>query len=125
MARSPAANWATPGHREIIIPLPASVLFKPEQAILLPSAGHVLGELCRDLTSAYPTATAEIAGYTAAVGGGDGMALSQARAQVVASYLEACGVSASRLSAHGYGDHDQIPGGLAANRRVVITLHVR
>lgn len=121
----PRASWASPGHREIIIPLPASVLFKPEQAILLPTAGHVLGDLCRDLTSAYPTATAEIAGYTAAVGGGDGMALSQARAQVVATYLEKCGISASRLSAHGYGDREQIPGGLAANRRVVITLHVR
>jgi outer membrane protein OmpA-like peptidoglycan-associated protein len=119
------ANWASPGHREIIIPLPASVLFKPEQAVLLPDAGHVLGELCRDLVSAYPTATADIAGYTAAVGGGDGLALSQTRAQVVATYLEACGVSASRLSAHGYGDRDQIPGGLTANRRVVVTLHVR
>lgn len=121
----PPATWATPGHREIIIPLPASVLFKPDQAILLPGAGHALGELCRDLTSAYPTATAEIAGYTAAAGSGDGMALSQARAQVVASHLEACGVSASRLAAHGYGDHEQIPGGLAVNRRVVITLQVR
>ena len=88
----PAADWATPGHRKIIVPLPASVLFAPNQAILLPGAGRILGELCRDLTSTYPTATAEIAGYTAAAGGGDGMALSQARAQVVASYLEACGV---------------------------------
>jgi outer membrane protein OmpA-like peptidoglycan-associated protein len=121
----PRASWASPGDREIIIPLPASVLFKPEQAILLPGATRVFGDLCRDLTSAYPTATAEIAGYTAAVGGGDGMALSQARAQVVATYLEECGISASRLSAHGYGDREQIPGGLAANRRVVITLHVR
>ena len=121
----PPATWASPGHREIIIPLPGSVLFKPEQAILRPGAGHVLGELCRDLTSVYPAATADIAGYTAAVGDGDGTALSQARAQIVASYLEACGVSASRLSAHGYGDHDQISGGLAANRRVVITLQVR
>jgi outer membrane protein OmpA-like peptidoglycan-associated protein len=120
----PQASWANPSHREIIIPLPASVLFKPEQAILLPGAGHVLSGLCRDLTFAYPTATAEIAGYTAAVGGGDGVALSQARAQVVASHLETCGVSASRLSAHGYGDHDQVAGGLAANRRVVITLQV-
>jgi outer membrane protein OmpA-like peptidoglycan-associated protein len=121
----PPATWASPGHREIIIPLPGSVLFKPEQAILRPGAGHVLGELCRDLTSVYPAATADIAGYTAAVGDGDGTALSQVRAQIVASYLEACGVSASRLSAHGYGDHDQISGGLAANRRVVITLQVR
>ncbi len=120
----PPARWAVGGHREIIVPLPASVLFEPDQAILLPGAGRILGELCRDLTSTYPTATAEIAGYTAAVGGG-GMALSQARAQVMASYLEACGVGASRLSAHGYGDHDQIPGGWAINRRVVVTLEVR
>lgn len=119
------ASWATPGHQEIIVPLPASVLFEPDQAILLPSAGRILGELCHDLTSTYPTATASIAGYTAAVGGGDGMALSQARAQAVAAYLEACGVSSSRLSAHGYGDHDQIPGGLTPNRRVVVTVQVR
>lgn len=120
----PSANWATATHRKIIVPLPASVLFEPEQAILLPSAGQVLGELCHDLTSAYPTATAAIAGYTAAAGGGDGKALSQARAQAVASYIEGCGVSAARLLARGYGDHDQIPGGLAVNRRVVITLQV-
>ena len=122
----PPANWATPGHREIIVPLPASVLFQPDQAILLPGAGQDLGELCRDLTSTYPTATATIAGYTSPEGTTSyNMALSQARAQAVASYLEACGVGASRLSAHGYGDHDQIPGGWALNRRVVITLQVR
>lgn len=121
----PQANWAAPGQREIIIPLPASVLFEPDRAILLPGARQILGELCRDLTFVYPTAKAEIAGYTAAAGGGNGMALSQARAQAVTSYLQACGVSASRLSARGYGDHDQIPGGLAVNRRVVVTLQVR
>jgi outer membrane protein OmpA-like peptidoglycan-associated protein len=122
----PAATWADLGHREIIIPLPASVLFELNQATLLPRAGRILGELCHDLTSAYPTATAKIAGYTSPDGTtGYNMALSQSRAQSVASYLEACGVSASRLFAHGYGDHDQIPGGLAANRRVVVTLQVR
>lgn len=121
----PAASWAVGEHREIIVPLPASVLFVPNLATLLPGASRPLGELCRDLTSTYPTATAEIDGYTAAAGSGDGLALSQARAQVVASYLEACGVAASRLSTHGYGDYDQIPGGLAVNRRVVVTLQVR
>jgi outer membrane protein OmpA-like peptidoglycan-associated protein len=118
------ATWAVPGHRKVIVPLPASVLFEPDRAVLLPGAGRVLGELCRDLTVAHPGATADIAGYTAAAGG-DGMALSLARAQVVAGYLRACGVGAARLSARGYGDHDQIPGGLAANRRVVVTLNVR
>jgi outer membrane protein OmpA-like peptidoglycan-associated protein len=126
----PPANWAIPGHRQIIVQLAASVLFEPDQAILLPGAGQALGELCRDLTSTYPTATAMIAGYTAAVGGGNGMALSQARTRAVASYFEACGVGASRLSARGYGDHDQIASdataaGQALNRRVVVTLQVR
>ena len=121
----PPANWATPGHREIIVPLPASVLFKPDQAILLPGAGQALGELCRDLTSTYPTATAKIAGYTSPEGTASyNMALSQARAQAVASYLEACGVSASRLSAHGYGDHDQIPAA-AGRSTAVLSLHCR
>ena len=34
------ASWATPGHREIIVQLAASVLFEPDQAVLLPSAGR-------------------------------------------------------------------------------------
>jgi outer membrane protein OmpA-like peptidoglycan-associated protein len=119
------ASWATPGHRKIIVPLSASALFVPNQAILRPSAGRILGELCHDLTSTYPNATAKIAGYTAAAGDGDGASLSQARAKVTAARIEACGVGKSRLSARGYGDHDQIPGGWAANRRVVVTLQVR
>lgn len=123
--RVAAATWANAAHREIIIPLPASVLFKSDEAVLLPGASTVLGEVCHDLTATYPNATADIAGYTAATGGGDGLALSRARARLAASYLEGCGVSASRLSAHGYGDREQIPGGLAANRRVVITVQPR
>ena len=123
------ASWMTPGHREVIVPLPASVLFEPDHAVLLPGAGQILGSVARKLTYTYPDATADIAGYTAAVGGGDGMALSRARAQMVADWLEAHGVGASRLTAHRYGDHDQIASdatasGQALNRRVVITLHV-
>lgn len=119
------ASWAAPGHRQVIVPLPASVLFELDQAVLLPRAGQILGELCHDLTSTYPTATAKIAGYTSPDGtAGYNMALSRARAQAVADWLEAHGVSASRLTVHGYGDTQQIPGGLAVNRRVIVTLHV-
>lgn len=119
------ASWMTPGHREVIVPLPASVLFELDQAVLLPGGGRILGELYRDLTSTYPTAAATIAGYTSPDGTtGYNMALSWARAQAVADWLEAHGISASRLTVHGYGDTQQIPGGLAVNRRVVITLHV-
>lgn len=118
------ASWATPGHREIIVQLAASVLFEPDQAVLLPGAGPALDELARKLLYTYPNATADIAGYTAAAGGGNGLALSRARAQVIAAGLEARRVSASRLTVHGYGDTRQIPGGLEVNRRVVVTMHV-
>ncbi len=118
------ASWTTPGQRQIIVQLAASVLFEPDQAVLLPAAGTSLDELARKLLYTYPNATADIAGYTADAGGGNGLALSQARAQVIADWLEAHGVSASRLTVHGYGDSDQIPGGLEVNRRVVVTLHV-
>lgn len=118
------ASWAAPGHREIIVQLAASVLFEPDQAVLLPGAGPALDELARKLLYTYPNATADIAGYTADVGDGNGMALSRARARVIADWLEARGVSASRLTVHGYGDTHQIPGGHEVNRRVVVTLHV-
>ena len=118
------ASWTAPGHRQIIVQLAAAVLFEPDQAVLLPGAGTPLDELARKLLYTYPNATADIAGYTADAGGGNGLALSRARAQVIAAWLEAHGVSASRLAVHGYGDSDQIPGGLEVNRRVVVTLHV-
>jgi outer membrane protein OmpA-like peptidoglycan-associated protein len=125
------AKWATPGHQKVIVSLHASVLFQPNQAVLLPGASQTLDKLARKLTYTYPRATADIAGYTAAVTvpGPSAQALSCARAQAVATYLEARGVRASRLSVHGYGDHHQIAtdataAGRALNRRVVVTLHV-
>ena len=100
------------------------MLFEPDQRVLLPGAGPVLAALDRKLRYTYPHATANIAGYTAAAGTGDGMALSRDRAQVMANWLEANGVIVSRLTVQGFGDTRQIPGGLAVNRRVVVTLNV-
>ncbi len=118
------ASWVAPGHRQIIVQLAASVLFEPNQAVFLPSAGPIIGELANKLLYTYPDATVDIAGYTADIGGGNGLGLSWARADLIAEGLKAHRVSASRLTVHGYGDSDQIPGGLAVNRRVVVTLHV-
>ena len=120
----PVASWTA--QHKIIIPLPASVLFLPNRAVFLPGAGQIIDELARKLTVTYPRATAVIAGFTAAVTGPgpSAMALSRARAQAVAAYIEARGVSAGRLVIHGYGNQHQIPGGPARNRRVVVTLHV-
>ena len=105
-------------------------MFKPNQAVLLPGAGQILDRLARELTVTYPRATADIAGYTAAVTvpGPSARPLSRARATAVAAYIEARGVRASRLAVHGYGGRHQIAtdataAGQARNRRVVITLH--
>lgn len=119
----PETSWAHGG--QLPIQLPAALLFLPNQPVFRPGAARTLTELCRTMTEQYPHSTATIAGYTAQVGGGDGMALSLARAQAVAAYLtgSSCGVNPSRLLwVKGFGDHDQIPGGLAANRRVTVTI---
>jgi len=122
----PPARWTA--QHKLIIPLPSSVLFRPNRAVFLPGARPVLDELARKLTVLYPRATAVIAGFTAMtavpISGPSALVLSRARARAVAAYLRAHGVSADRLRTHGYGDQHQIPGGLAANRRVVVILHL-
>ena len=124
------ASWTRTG--TLIVPLPESLLFKRDRAVLRPGARSSLNRLVVMLTRTYPAATVEVAGYTAAVGGpkARAMALALARAQVVAGYLVAHGVAAARLSVVGHGDRDQAAtnateAGRAINRRVVVTLHVR
>jgi OOP family OmpA-OmpF porin len=116
----------------LLVPLSATLLFEPDQAVFRPGARRSLDRLVPMLVRAYPTATAEVAGYTAAVGGPEtvAMALSRARAQAVAGYLTTHGVAASRLSVVGHGDQDPVvtnttEAGRALNRRVVVTLHIR
>jgi flagellar motor protein MotB len=123
------ASWTRTG--SLIVPLPA-VLFEPDRAVFRPGVSSGLDRLVIMLTRTHPAATAEVAGYTAAVGGpkAGAMVLSRARAQAVAGYLTAHGVAASRLTVVGRGDQDQVAlnttePGRALNRRVVVTLHVR
>jgi OmpA family len=122
----PETSWARGG--QLPIQLPAALLFLPNQPVFRPGAGTTLAELCRAMTGQYPHSTATIAGYTARVGAGDGTALSLARARAVAAYLTggSCDINPSRLLwVKGFGDHHQIPGGLAANRRVAVTIQTR
>jgi hypothetical protein len=75
--------------------------------------------MCRDLTATYPTATADIAGYMAAIGGGDGLALSQARAGLVAppaqtSPRRAARGSLGQFTAAVHRRHSAFPGQLRA-----------
>ena len=123
------ASWTRTG--TVIVPLPATLLFEADRAVLRPGARSSLDRLVAMFTRTYPTATAEVAGYAAAVGPKAGtIALSRARAQAVAGYLTVHGVAAARLSVVGRGDQDPVAPnttevGRALNRRVVVTLHVR
>jgi outer membrane protein OmpA-like peptidoglycan-associated protein len=124
------AGWTRT--RNLIVPLPATLLFEPDRAVFRPGARSGLDRLVAMFIRAYPTATAEVAGYTAAVGGPEtgAMALSRARAQAVAGYLTTHGVAAARLSVVGRGHQDPAAtntteAGRTLNRRVVVTLHIR
>jgi outer membrane protein OmpA-like peptidoglycan-associated protein len=123
------ASWTRSG--TLIVPLPATLLFEPDRAILRAGAGRSLERLVGMLIRTYPAASAEVAGYTAVVPGpaAGALALSRARAQAVAAYLIARGVAPSRLSVMGYGDQDPVAtntteAGRRLNRRVVITLNL-
>jgi outer membrane protein OmpA-like peptidoglycan-associated protein len=68
----------------------------------------------------------EVAGHADSVGSiAANQALSQQRADSVASYLRQKGVSGSRLQAVGYGKSRPISNNDAENRRVEITLSQR
>ena len=104
-----------------------SVLFGLGQYKLHAAALPQLRRLLYLLTVRYPHATASINGYTDSlpVYGGN-LQLSQQRAQEVAAWLSAQGVTAGRLQAFGYGDTDPIapdtPKGQPLNRRVVVVI---
>jgi OmpA-OmpF porin, OOP family len=114
----PQPSWSKAN--KVIVPLPATALFKADQAVLRPGSGHDLDEMVTLLTKTHPTATADIAGHTATVPGGSdaaALALWRARAQTVARYLQAHGVAASRLSTVGHGGEDPA----ASNTRLFLS----
>jgi outer membrane protein OmpA-like peptidoglycan-associated protein len=125
------AHWAK--KRQVIVPLPAGVLFDGDSATLRPTARRDLDKTVATLTRTYPTATAEVAGYAASVSGGSAdqaLDLSWSRARAVGQYLQTHGVSPSRLKIVGRGLADPVASnqteeGRQANRRVVITCTLR
>ena len=76
----------------------------------------------------YPTVTIEVAGHTDSTGSLEGnVALSDARANSVATYLTSKGVAGSRLRAVGYGpnkpvDTNDTDAGRANNRRTELEI---
>jgi cysteine-rich repeat protein len=93
--------WIAPDYRTILIS--ERVFFQPGSSNLQRDSYPVLDAVARIL-QVYPEVTSiEIQGFTDSVEPGDEMDLSMARAEAALRYLRSKGVSASRLSAKGYG----------------------
>jgi len=99
------------------------VNFETNSAVLTAGSTAVLNKVVASLKG-WPEVRVEVAGHTDSVGrAAYNKTLSVKRAESVRAFLEAAGVSASRLEANGYGEEMPIAdnntdAGKAANRRV-------
>lgn len=114
---------------DIVITLSGEVLFKTDEATLLPLARNKLDRVANALRKQETSKTFVVEGHTDARGtDAYNEDLSQRRAQSVRSRLVSQGVSADRIRAVGRGESEPIasnktPEGRANNRRVEIVLH--
>ena len=99
------------------------VNFETNSAVLTAGSASVLNKVVESL-KAWPKVRVEVAGHTDSVGtAAYNKTLSDKRAEAVRAFLEAAGISASRMEANGYGEEKPIAdnstkAGKAANRRV-------
>lgn len=109
------------------INLPGGVAFATDSASIASSFYSSLNEIAKVLVQ-YPESKILVNGYTDSTGGdAHNQALSERRAESVANYLVAQGVSSSRIIATGYGKLDPIAtntteAGKQANRRVEVKI---
>jgi outer membrane protein OmpA-like peptidoglycan-associated protein len=108
------------------IPSLEGVHFEHDKAVLTASARSILDHAASIMES-NPYIRVEIVGHTDSSGSDAyNQALSERRAESARAYLQAAGVSSSRLLASGRGEGSPIadndtPAGRAANRRVELT----
>ena len=109
------------------INLPGGVTFASDSATISSDFYSSLNEIARVLVQ-YPESKILVNGYTDSTGGdAHNQALSERRANSVASYLVAQGVSRNRIIATGYGKSNPIAtnsteAGKQANRRVEVKI---
>lgn len=114
--------------QSLVLTVPSEVMFRTDEAILLPTATAKLDELAKALVSLGSDQTFVIEGHTDSTGPDDhNRRLSQARALAVRAYLIARGVNANNIRAEGRGEDEPIaanasPEGRANNRRVEIVV---
>jgi len=108
------------------IPSLEGVHFEHDKAVLTAAARSILDEAA-SIIAANPSIRVEIVGHTDSSGSDAyNQALSERRAESARAYLQAAGVSSSRLLASGRGEGSPIADndtreGRAANRRVELT----
>lgn len=109
------------------INLPGGVTFASDSATISQSFYSSLNEIANVLVQ-YPESKILVNGYTDSTGGdAHNQALSERRANSVANYLAAQGVSRNRIIATGYGKSNPIAtnsteAGKQANRRVEVKI---
>src|SRR6056297_321001 len=113
---------------EVILELDAEVTFEFDSAVLLSEAEAELNQVVDIMDAAEDILLVEIAGHTDSVGPeAYNQGLSERRAQSVADYLAAQGVSRDRMQVAGYGESrpkvpNTSPENRRMNRRVVISV---
>ncbi len=99
------------------------IQFESGSATITPESTSTL-DRATEVLAAFPNVAVEIAGHTDSDGSSAAnLALSQARANAVLTYLVEAGIAAERLTAVGYGENEPIadnatPDGKAQNRRI-------
>jgi outer membrane protein OmpA-like peptidoglycan-associated protein len=108
---------------ELLLRMPSGITFAFNRFDVQPQFQSTLNQVAQTL-NAYPATMIDVLGHTDSVGSDEyNQRLSEQRAQAVASYLIARGVSQSRIAVGGYGETMPIAdngseAGRAANRRV-------
>ena len=110
---------------ELLLRMPSGITFAFNRFDIQPQFQSTLNQVAQTL-NAYPSTMIDVLGHTDSVGSHEyNQRLSEQRAQAVASYLMARGVSQARIAIRGYGETMPIAdngseSGRAANRRVEI-----
>ena len=115
------------GGEAILVNLPDGVTFAVNSATINPAFRDTLDTVANSM-QAYPDSLIDVYGHTDSTGSDSyNQALSERRAQAVANYLSARGVSSARIRSQGFGENAPIADntteqGRALNRRVEIKI---
>ena len=113
---------------ELILTMPSGITFAHDRSEVQAQFQPVLNEVAQTLTS-YPSTMIDVLGHTDSTGTHEyNQALSERRAQSVASYLTSRGVQPVRIATRGYGETqllvnpERSEADRQANRRVEIRI---